>query len=182
MEKLVKGGLLGGLVLFIWGMIAWTVLPWHKMHMMKFSNEKRVAEVMKDNAPMSGLYFLPNMMNLRSDSADMKESKEMMEQGPVVFASVVLEGRSPSMAIPIAKGLILKIVVAFLVTWLLLHTKLSYHKKVGFVTMVGVIIALMGTLPYWIWFGFPGGFTVGCMFEIVLGWFFAGLAIGKVSR
>ena len=178
----MKCGRVGGLVLFVWGMLAWTVLPWHKMHMMKFNEESRVAKVIQDNAPMSGIYVIPNMMNLAKGSSEMKDAEEMMRSGPFVFAAVSLEGRSPGMAAPLIKGLILKIVAAFLVTWLLLHTKLSYNKRVGFVTMVGVVIAIMATMPYWIWFGFPAGFTVACIFEMVFGWFFAGLVIAKLSR
>lgn len=182
LQKLVKCGVVGGLVLFVWGMISWSILPWHKMHMHKFSNEGSVADVIVENAPESGLYILPNLMNLKKNSDDYRQAQEKMNKGPFIFASVSLDGAGSNLMGHMIKGLILKIVAASLVTWLLLHTKLNYNKKVGFVTMVGVIIALMATLPYWIWFAFPAGFTVACMFEIVFGWFFAGLVIGKLVK
>jgi len=182
MQKLVKCAIVGGLVLFLWGMVSWAILPWHKMHMHKFQDEGRVARVISDNAPESGIYVLPNMMHLEKDSQAMMEAQDNMRQGPFIFASVCLNGKDPDMAIPLVKGLIIKIVAAFLVTWLLLQTKMKYNRRVGFVTMVGVVIALMGTLPYWIWFGFPVGFTIACIFEIVFGWFLAGLVIAKLAK
>ena len=182
MQKLVKCGIAGGIVLFLWGMIAWTVLPWHKMHMMKFKDEARVARVVAENAAQSGIYILPNTMNIPKDSQAMMSARDAMRQGPFVFASVSLDGKSPDMGVPIVKGFILKVIAACLVTWLLLQTKLNYNRRVGFVTMIGVVIGIMATLPHVFWLGFPLGFSVACMFEIIFGWFFAGLVIAKLAK
>jgi hypothetical protein len=182
MQKVVKCGIAGGIVLFLWGMIAWTVLPWHKMHMMKFKDEAKVARVINENAAQSGIYVLPNTMNLPKDSQAMMEARDDMRMGPFVFASVSLEGKNPDFLAPMVKGLILKIIAACLVTWLLLNTKLNYNRRVGFVTMVGVVIGLMATLPQVFWVGFPLGYSIACMFEIIFGWFFAGLVIGKLVK
>ena len=182
MQKLVKCGIAGGIVLFLWGMIAWTVLPWHQMHMLKFKDEARVARVIMENTPKSGIYLLPNMMDLPKDSQALMAARDAMRQGPFMFASVSLEGKDPNMALPMFKGFILKIIAACLVTWLLMQTKLNYNKRVGFVTMVGIVIGIMGTLPHTFWLGFPLGFSIACMFEIIFGWFFAGLVIAKLVK
>jgi len=182
LQKLVKCGLVGGVVLFVWGMVSWAILPWHKMHMQKFDNEGRVAEVIEDNAGKSGLYVLPNMLDMKKGSEDYEKAMDKMERGPFVFAAVSLDGSNSTLMGNMIKGLVLKVVAAFIVTWLLLQTKLHYNKRVGFVTVVGILIAIMSTMPYWIWFSFPAGFTFACMFEIIFGWFFAGLVISKLSR
>lgn len=181
-QKLLKCALAGGLILFIWGMVSWAVLPWHKMYMHKFDNESRVASVIKDNASESGMYVLPNMLNMQRNSDEMKEAQENMRNGPFVFAAVSLEGKNPDRVVPMVQGLVLNLVAAFLVSWLLMHTRLNFNKSVGFVTVIGLVIALMSTIPHWIWFHFHVGFVAACIFETVLGWFFAGLAIAKIAR
>lgn len=182
MQKLVKCALIGGLVLFLWGMLSWAILPWHKMYMHKFKDEGRVARVISDNAPESGIYMLPNMMHLDKDSEEMMDARDNMRQGPFMFASISLEGRNPDKMVSIVKCLILKIVAVFLVTWLLLQTKMRYNRRVGFVAMVGIVIALTAALPYWIWSGFSAGFTLTYLFEMIFGWFLTGLVIAKLAK
>ncbi|MBS0615944.1 MAG: hypothetical protein JSR58_05275 [Verrucomicrobia bacterium] len=181
-QKLFKCALAGGFILFIWGMVSWAVLPWHKMYMHKFQDEERVARVIKDNASESGMYVLPNMLNMKRGSDEMKEAQEQMRSGPFVFASVSLEGKNPDRIVPMVQGLILNLVVACFASWLLMQTRLNFNKSVGFITVIGVLVALMSTIPHWIWFHFHAGFIAACIFETVLGWFFAGLAIAKIAR
>lgn len=183
MQKLVKCGIIGGVVLFIWGIISWTVLPWHKVSMHKFQNEERVANAIRDNAAQSGVYILPNLMNLPKGSEELKAAEQSMRDGPVVFATVQLEGKNPDMSLSLLKTFILKAVLAFFVTWLLLHAKqMPYNKQVGFITMVGLVIGLSTTMTHMIWLGFPMGYSFACLFEILFGWFFAGLVIAKIAK
>jgi hypothetical protein len=183
MQKLIKCAIIGGVVLFIWGMISWTVLPWHKVTMHRFQNEERVASAIRDNAEVSGVYVMPNLMNLPKGSEELRSAEQQMREGPFMFASIVLEGKNPDMSLSILKSFILKVVLAFIATWLLLRAKqMPYNKQVGFITMVGLVIGLSTTMTHMIWFGFPLGFSLACLFEIVFGWFFAGLVIAKMAK
>ena len=182
LEKLLKCGIAGGVVLFLWGMMAWTVLPWHQIQMKKFEDESKVAHVIKDNASESGIYVLPNMRGIPKNSEEMDEARESMRQGPFVFAAVSLEGMKPNKAIPMVKGFVLKIISAIIVTWMVMQTKLNYNKRVGFITMIGLLIGLLSTIPEVIWVGFPLGFSLALMFEVIFGWFFAGLVIAKLVK
>lgn len=182
-KKLLKCALVGGVVLFLWGAFSWAVLPWHKMHMMKFTNEDQVASVVEDNAPMSGIYVLPNMMNIPPNTEKMAEAKLREKSELFMFAAVSVGGRSHSTMGAMVLNLILKVIAAWIVTWLLMCSRWTTFKhRVGFVTMVGLVIGLMATFPFWIWFGFPMGFTFACLLEIVIGWALAGCAISKVLK
>ena len=59
MKKNALLSLVAGLVLFVWGFISWAVLPWHMMVANKFTNEAAVSQVLKDNSPQQGVYYLP---------------------------------------------------------------------------------------------------------------------------
>ncbi len=179
MQKIMKCGFIGGFILFLWGAAAWTVLPWQMNQFKQFSNEKDVRFAIKDNAPESGLYMLPSLNYNNQDQ--LEEAKKQMAEGPFVFASVMVNGKSPSMIGSATAGLIVKIIAACLVAWLLFQTRLEYNKSVLFVTVVGALIGLMATAPYAIWFGFPGTFVISSIIESVFGWFFAGLAMAKLA-
>jgi len=179
MQKIMKCGLFGGLILFIWSAAAWTVLPWQKSQMKTFTNEKSVRFAIKDYAPVSGLYCLPNLNT--NDPDQLAAAQDQMREGPYMFAAVMVNGKSPEMLGSVIQSLIVKIILASLVAWLLMATKLDYNKTVAFVTVLGFVTALAATLPYAIWFGFPGTFVISSIIEITFGWFFAGLAMARFT-
>ncbi len=181
--KIVRCAVIGGLILFVWSIIAWAIKPWQQDQYSKFKREKEVREVIKDNAPTSGLYILPNVSGYDHNSKEMEAAKEKMRTGPYIVAMVDLEGRNPNMLGSLMASLVLKIVAAGLVAWLLLQTPArEYKKSVLFVTVAGLVIAIMSALPLTIWFAFPSTITVRCMFEIIFGWFFAGIAMAKLIK
>lgn len=176
MQKIMKCGFIGGFILFIWGAAAWTILPWQMNQFKTFSDEKNIRFKIQDSTPESGLYLLPSMKN-----NDPQEVKKQMAEGPFVFASVMKNGKNTSMVGSTVSSLIVKIIAACLVSWLLFQARLDYNKSVVYVTVIGVLIGFMGTLPYVIWFGFPGMFAISSIIESAFGWFFAGLAMAKVG-
>jgi hypothetical protein len=179
----MKSGLIGGFILFIWGAVSWTVLPWQRNQIQSFSDESDVRSTISSNISGSGLYVLPNLNNYAGNPEKLAAAKERMREGPFAMVAVSAEGKNPNMVAGAIESLILKIVAACLVTWLLLHTHpTDFTKSVKFVTVVGIVVALLATIPYAIWFGFPGGFVIGSMIEIVFGWFFAGLAIARIVK
>src|SRR5688500_18823318 len=94
-QKIMKCGFIGGFILFIWGAAAWTVLPWQMKQFKKFSDEKDVRFTIQDNVPQSGLYLIPSCNY--NNKEDVMEAKKQLREGPFVFASVVKEGKNPSM-------------------------------------------------------------------------------------
>jgi hypothetical protein len=188
-KSMMTSAVVGGIIVFVWGMLSWMILPWHKHSMMKFEHEESVAQVISANAKASGLYVLPNSFHhkegmTREENEHQKmKAMQMMEHGPFMLASIRVEGMNYKSPAPYIVSLIIQIVSAFLITWLLLKTKgLSYMKQVGFITIVGLVAAILGYLPGWNWWGFPLCYTIVGMLDIIIGWFLAGLAIAKLAK
>jgi hypothetical protein len=182
MHKIIKCGLIGGFVLFIWGAVSWSVLPWQKNQMQTFSNESEVRSALGDRGNASGLYLVPNVYGYSNDPAGLAKAQGKMKEGPFAFVSLTAEGKNPSSAGSVIASLIVKIVGASLATWLLLKTAspMGYTKVVQYITMIGILLAVMSMVPLMIWFGFPANYVIGSMIDIVFGWFFAGLAIARI--
>jgi hypothetical protein len=186
-KALIKGGVLGGLVVFIWGAISWMVLPWHLATLYKFKDEQAVTEILTANAPASGVFVLPNAhrhepgMSEEEMAAAEEAGLERMMKGPFVFASVRL-GSGQSMGTLMLNSLLIQILGALLVTWLVMKTgSLGYVSRVIFVTVFAVAAGVITHLPYWNWWDFSTGFTVVALADLVIGWFLAGLVIAKVT-
>ncbi len=184
-KTLLKSALIGGLIVFIWGLFSWMVFPWHQTCLNKFDSESEVASTIRDNAPVSGMYVLPNTFayNDKTSQSDMDRGMRMMQNGPFVFASVRPHGMGGMTVAPFIIALIIQIIGAFIVSWMLLHTKGLHHKKqVGFVTLFGLSIGILGQLPDWNWWGFSACYVITNIIDLVVSWFLAGLAMVKVLR
>ncbi len=181
----LKAAILAGLIVFVWSFVSWMVLPWHKQCLHKFTNQSEVARVIQQNAPVAGVYVLPNTMSYheRTSHEEMHRAEMMMEYGPFMFATVLPNGTGKMSIRPFVFSLIIDIIGTFIVIWMLMQTKsIHFWKRVSFVTLFGLGVAVLGQLPEWNWWGFSGGFVLVNMADFVIGWFLAGLAIAKLLR
>ena len=185
MKKLILGGLLGGIAVFVWGMVSWMVLPWHHTTFEKFDNEAMVQAVLAVNAPKAGIYLLPGThkdktIPLAAEKALMKKAHEQMEKGPFAFVAMRPGGTGP-MNILMIRGLIIQIIGAFLLTLLLLIAGIeNYFQGVGFAVALALAAGVVTFLPDWNWWGFSPAYALVGMADLVIGWFLAGLVIAKI--
>ncbi len=181
MRSIVIGGLLGGLVLFVWSAISWMVLPWHHSNFHKFDQEKVVEIVMQTNAPHKGIYLLPNPSH--GSAQERKEAHERASKGP--FAFVVMNPKGwGSMPLHMIFGLLIQIAGAGLVTGFLTFIKkpdAAYAEKFIFVVLFALAAGVVCQLPYWNWWGFPKDFILLAFADLLIGWSLAGLMIAKVA-
>lgn len=168
-KPLIKGALLGGILLFIWGSLSWTVLPWHKATMHRFSDEAAVASALRANAPRSGVFVYP--------TPDTPEAQA--QAGPMVFLAFCTHGPG-SMAQPLILNFLLQVLVAGLVTALLLKTRgLTFWGRVGFVTLAAFTAGVVCFLPPWIWFRFAADYTLVMLADLTFSGFLLGLVLAK---
>ena len=168
--KNIIAAVVAGLVMFFWGFVSWTVLSWHSTDVHNFTDEQAVMEVMNDNAPASGVYFLP------SSEADMAPGK------PSAMANVMKNGYEGGMTKMMVQGVVASILMAYLAIMLLGKTNLNGTvEKVGFITLAGLLIGLSSSFMYWNWFGFPTGYSVVNLIDTVITWALAGGVIAKLA-
>lgn len=170
MNKLLLS-FIAGLVLFIWGFISWAILPWHMMVANKFTNEAAVSQVLKENSPQAGVYFLPFFEQ---------------DHGPGrvgAFANVLPQGTEMNMSRQMFIALVAQCLSAFLVLSLFgMASGSSYWCKVGFVSLAGLTIGFVSHAPYGIWFGFPVGYIGVTILDILIGWTLAGLVVARFAQ
>lgn len=156
------------------------ILPWYQNNINKFDNEIQVANAIRDNTPMSGVYVLPNTFsyNEATPPQEIQNGVELLERGPFMYCSIMKNGVGPMSAWPFVIGFLINFAGALIVTWMLLLTvNLSYGKMVGFVALFGLSVGILCQLPNWNWWGFPFIYAIICIIDFVIGWTLAGYAI-----
>lgn len=186
MKVLFKSGVLGGLIVFLWGMLSWVVLPFHAKALNHFQDESAVQTALVTNTLGAGIYLLPHpepeIAKLPDAHARQRaiSRQHQSEYGP--FAMVVFQpnGTGP-MPLLMARGLALKILAAILITWLLLQVgPVSYRRRVFFVMVTAMVGAVLVSLEQWSWWAFPDDYVLLQMLDLLIGWFFAGLVMAKI--
>jgi hypothetical protein len=185
--SLILGGIVGGLVAFIWSTVSWVVLPVHQASFLRFKDEAAVTAAIAANAPGPGVYLLPNA---HADAGDLtreqlKEREDaaakQWRSGPTALMAVRTGGMT-SLGKTMVTQLVTLIAVGLLLAWLLSRTSgLNFWGKVGFVVLVAVTGGILTNIPDWNWWGFSVSYTAAAFVDLIVGWFLGGLVIAKFS-
>lgn len=169
--RLLKAGVIGGLIVWIWYALSWMALPWHQTTIQHFKDEAAVAKVVTENATVSGVYLMPTV-----------HTAEALK-GPMMFSSVYLPGMPTSMVQAIGISVVKDIITALLVAWMLLQVAYAgYLRRVLFVVVFAVAAAIATQLALWNWWKFDMNFVLVGMADLVISWFCAGLVMARICR
>lgn len=181
-KRVIFGGILGGLTMFVWLFVAHEFLPIGEMGVKEIPNEASVLGPMQAAIHEPGFYIYPGFeLGPKPTSAQRNEAMpaymKKYEQSP----HGVLIYHPPSGAFSFGKllategalNLLQGLLAAFLLSWAAVGT--GYLTRVGFVTVVGIIAALSTNLEYWNWYDFPSAYVTGYLITQVLGFLLVGL-------
>jgi hypothetical protein len=184
--KIIFAAILGGIIVFAWGAVSWMVLRWHDPTLKVFANEELVAQTLTENAPVSGIYVLPkpqvpqSITHPASTDAVNAEAGAKMSEGPSAFVALTREGKDPQMKKEFAYAVALDIFAALLIALLVKATELGYLRRVLFIATVGIVVAVAGRLPYWIWWHFATDYMIVDCADVVVSWLLAGIVMAPL--
>lgn len=177
--RILIAGLLGGLVLFVWGFLFHAVLPLGNVGMQAPTDEDPVLAAMQANFDRPGLYFLPYLSpEAWSDEAARSAWEDKTRRVPYALVVYHPEGAGqaemgPNMAIQWTAMTL----AALFMAWLLSLSRWSFGRRVGVATLLGGFAWLNVNVPWWNWYKFPLDHTLACLAEQTVGWLGAGLVI-----
>ena len=173
-QAVIKAALAGGVVLFIWGVVYWVILPFHQEVFEQFRDEDAVASVLGQNAPRSGIYIYPGGQD--------EAAVEKRARGPFAFA-VFHTGGMTSMVRPLLTQLGIQVLGAFLISLLLARAGIAgYWGRVGFVVLLLLTAGVLCDLPDWNWWHFPTEYVVLVFADLLAGGFLAALVMARIIR
>jgi hypothetical protein len=183
MIKILLGGVVGGLVIFLWGFVAHMLLPLGEMGLRTISNEDDLNAAIKKDVHEPGLYFVPGRDMSKSPSQEeMQVHMDKVSKGPYGFMVIYPNGRDPSLGkrLPIELGT--NVVCALLAAILVSQLRSGFIGRVACVTLIGILASIMTLVPYWNWYGFPTDFTLAQIAENTVGWLLAGVVLALIVR
>lgn len=168
--KIIKGAILGGLVMFAWFSLSWMVLPWKDHGVMPFQDAASVSAAVSAAAPAPGIYVAPHMGAPAAADAAPQNFLFVSVAPPVDLQSAMPQS--------MLKGLALYVVLAGLLSCLL--AKSGGSCPVGLSFKAGLLAGLAGFMPLWIWWRFPCSFVCIGILDYIIAFTLAGLVISKL--
>jgi hypothetical protein len=189
MKNIFFAGLLGGVILFVWGALAWIVLPLHTPSLHVMPNEDSVMAAMKAGLDKKGVYFFPGKPSPTGDAQLDKAAEDAWtakySAGPVGIVIYDPSGAPPGEAGIMIVGFINGVLAAFVAAWLLSRSTAAvstYLARVAFCGLLGIFASLVTHVVNWNWLNYPADFTTGMIADTVIGWVLAGLGIGAIVK
>ena len=176
MLRILIAGLLGGLAMYVWSSIAHVATPLGTIGVGTLPNESVTVDNLASSiGDQGGLFLFPRNMTASASAAT----------GPGGF--LVYNPKSVLSNQPQPSNLVIEfateLVEAILAAWLLSQTALTgFAQRVGFVTAIGAIGAIVTNVPYWNWYTFPLSYTLAQMFVTAVAYLVAGVAIVAYLR
>ncbi|SEN09481.1 hypothetical protein SAMN02800694_2752 [Luteibacter sp. UNCMF331Sha3.1] len=174
--------LLGGLVMFIWGMLAHMLLPIGSMSMRAPLDEGKILTALHDNLPNEhAVYLLPFYdPNTEHNDKTNEAYSARARSNPYAFIVYSPIGKDPMATFPynLFHQWLSDTLAALIVALIMIRAGVGVSRGLLIGLGFGIFTWLSLSVPYWNWYRFPGPFTLGYLLEQAFGWLLAGAAMG----
>jgi hypothetical protein len=189
MKRMILGGLLGGIAMFVWSGLAHMVLPLGEAGIQELPNEAALLSALRGSlGDHSALYLFPGM-GLGPNPTGQQKQVAMQQyaqklaglpSGVLMYNPPGLQALAPSQFIV---EFFKEIIEALLAVILLAQTRINdYFGRCAFVLVVGVVVAIGTNISYWNWYRFPATYTAAYMFTEIMGFLAAGLVVAALVK
>ncbi len=183
-KKILIGGVVAGILVFIWGAVSHTVLPLGHVGLKDLPAEDVVLTSLKKSITEPGLYTFPGMDRDKSgdvSSEEMAAAKVKYEAGPTGMLLYQPQGRA-GMTMQLVIEFITNVLGGLIAALLVSLTAAGFGARVLCVMLMGLFGWLAIDVSYWNWYRFPLDFTGAAAAEQVIGWLIAGVAIAAIVK
>ena len=178
MKKLVIGALVGGLLVFLWQTLSWTVLNLHAKEYQKAPGQDSIMNFLSSQFSEDGQYILPHSGGGEASMEEIEKTVEGMKGKPwAVISYHKSYDVGDKMMSFIIRGLIADIIAVLFVCWILATNP---NRKFGGIFISTILIGIVGYLfiPYsnHMWYQTPGAITN--FVDVLLSWGLCGIWLG----
>lgn len=173
MKKLLVASIVGGIIIFFWQFLSWTLLNLHRPMQQYTPNQDKIMEFLEQNLE-EGFYYLPGT----PDGASQEEQQKLMESsmGKPWAQIYYHKSMDASMGMSMARGAVADILAVLLLTWMLLKMGNASFQTIFLSSVaVGLIGYIIGDYTQSVWFQVK---TIPDLIDAIVQWGLVGLWLG----
>lgn len=171
-SRTLVAGLLAGVVVFLWNLLAHTALPLGEAGVSRLPDESAVLAPLAERVHEPGLYVFPG----ETDPAKWEEAYRTRPSGLLVFHPA---GEPLAMGRRLGTEFVSDLLCGLLLAFLLGATTVAgVGTRLAFGAAVGAFGSIAIDFSYWIWWGFPTAYLAAQLTDQAVGGALAALAAG----
>lgn len=185
LKQIIIGGIVGGITLFVWGVISWAAMDWHHATVQSHNGVNAVVENIEEHLPGTGVYYFPPMTFEQGDTEAMEAWVELHKTQPYGMVIYNATPGYPMSAMRLVRGFLVDIIASMMATILLVMALPSlggYWTRVFYVLALGVFAIMSVHLVNHVSHDMPLSWTTGVALDATASWLFAGLVLGAIIR
>lgn len=182
--RVLIAGIVGGIVLFLWGAVSHMALPLGEMGIDEMPNEAEVVDAMKQSITRHGLYAFPGMGGAEAELSDeqVQSWEEKYNEGPIGLLIYSPRGRPLMSPTQLATEFAFNALAVLLAAFIIARMTAGYVVRVLCFMLIGVIGWMSISTSYWNWYLFPTEYTIGELIMETLGWLLVGLVCAGIVK
>lgn len=186
-KRVLLAGILGGILMFLWGGLWHDQLPTAFAGLRSLPAEQAVVSALKANVTEPGMYLFPGF-GVPDDApfAQKKAAMQNLEKNPpggpqgVLIYDPVGTGLSAKM---LATEATTNIVQGLLVAFLLAQVTLRrFSSRLGFAFVVGLLASITTNISLWNFYRFPTSWIVSQIAFLIIGYFLVGIVVAAIVK
>jgi len=177
-KRILIAGLVGGVIVFGWGVVSHMVLPLGKTGLRSLPSEGPVLSALAGSVPEAGLYFFPGFDMEATQTPEQEAAwMERYRSGPAGLLVYRPRGGEPFTLSMLLVELVSNLLAAWVAAFIVSFIGGPYGRRVVVIVLMGLFAWMSLSISYWNWYGFPGDFIVAEGIDQVVGWLLGGLGI-----
>ncbi|HEY6347888.1 MAG TPA: hypothetical protein VI636_00620 [Candidatus Angelobacter sp.] len=186
-KRVLLAGVLGGILMFIWGGLWHEQLPFAFAGLRSLPSEQAMLSTLKANITEPGMYLFPGF-GVPDDApfAQKKAAMQTLEKNPptgpqgVLIFSPTTAGLSVKM---LATEGTTNIIQALLVAFLLAQVGLKrFSSRLGFAFVLGLLASITTNISLWNFYRFPTEWIVSQIAFLIVGYFLVGIVVAAIVK
>lgn len=182
MVRIVIAAIVGGLLMFVWGAVAHTALPFAREALKPIPNEASVLSTLHGDLAAPGMYFFPGIDMRNATPEQRKTWEQQLASGPsglLIYKPNGGEAMSPRQLVT---EFVSNVLAALFGAFVLVQLGGSYGRRVLSMAAIGIAAWLSISVSQWTFYGFSTPFLVGDLVDQFGGWLLAGLGMATIIR
>lgn len=183
MVRIVVAAILGGLLMFVWGAVAYRVLPFKREAIKPIPNEAAVMSTLGNHLNAPGMYYFPGTdMSGKATPEQQKAWQQQIANGPsglLIYKPNRGEAMSPRQLV---SELISNVLAAFFGALLLIQLPGGFGRRVLSMSAIGIAAWLSISVSQWTWYSFSTPFLLGDLAAQFGGWLLAGIGMAALLK
>jgi hypothetical protein len=175
MKKLVIGSIVGGILIFIWQTLSWTVLDLHRSNQEYTPKQDSIMSYLNSQFSEDGSYFLPTLP--KGASMDEYTKAEAASKGKPWAQIQYHKSMDINMGVNIARNLVTDIILVAFLCWILMKIPTgSFGTIFTACLFIGVIV--FTNSPYTVHIWYPKADIMAHFLDALISWALCGVWLG----